>query len=163
LGYVGEGAALIRLEGAHAPLKEKIAALLGVARSAQQIEALNNFSAISGGTIFAGKDCDLWRVYVPPAEAADIVRRVGSSVFAADGAGGLLWIGLDASGNGVALRKLCETAGGQATLVKADDDTRRGVAPFTPEPPARRALTKSVKAAFDPQNIFNPGRMWKAV
>ena len=163
LGYVGEGAALIRLEGAHAPLKEKIAALLGVARSAQQIEASNIFSANSGGTIFAGKDCDLWRVSVPPAEAADIVRRVGSSVFAADGTGGLLWIGLDAGGNGVALRKLCETAGGQATLVKADDDTRRGVAPFTPEPPARRALTKSVKAAFDPQNIFNPGRMWKAV
>jgi glycolate oxidase FAD binding subunit len=163
LGYVGEGAALIRLEGAHAPLKEKIAALLGVARSAQQIEASNIFSAISGGTIFAGKDCDLWRVSVPPAEAADIVRRVGSSAFAADGAGGLLWIGLDAGGNGVALRKLCETAGGQAMLVKADDDTRRGVAPFTPEPPARRALTKSVKAAFDPQNIFNPGRMWKAV
>jgi glycolate oxidase FAD binding subunit len=163
LGYVGEGAALIRLEGAHAPLKEKIAALLGVARSAQQIEASNIFSAISGGTIFAGKDCDLWRVSVPPAEAADIVRRMESSVFAADGAGGLLWIGLDAGGNGVALRKLCETAGGQATLVKADDDTRRGVAPFTPEPPARRALTKSVKAAFDPQNIFNPGRMWKAV
>jgi glycolate oxidase FAD binding subunit len=163
LGYVGEGAALIRLEGAHAPLKEKIAALLGVARSAQQIEASIIFSAISGGTLFAGKDCDLWRVSVPPAEAADIVRRVGSSVFAADGAGGLLWIGLDAGGNGVALRKLCEAAGGQATLVKADDDTRRGVAPFPPEPPARRALTKSVKAAFDPQNIFNPGRMWKAV
>lgn len=163
LGYVGEGAALIRLEGAHAPLKEKIAALLGVARSAQQIEASNIFSAISGGTIFAGKDCDLWRVSVPPAEAADIVRRVGSSVFAADGAGGLLWIGLDAGGNGVALRKLCETAGGQATLVKADDDTRRGVAPFTPELPVRRALTKSVKAAFDPLGIFNPGRMWKAV
>jgi glycolate oxidase FAD binding subunit len=163
LGYVGEGAALIRLEGAHAPLKEKIAALLGVARSAQQIEASNIFSAISGGTIFAGKDCDLWRVSVPPAEAADIVRRVGSSVFAADGAGGLLWIGLDAGGNGVALRKLCETAGGQAMLVKADDDTRRGVAPFTPELPVRRALTKSVKAAFDPLGIFNPGRMWKAV
>jgi glycolate oxidase FAD binding subunit len=163
LGYIGEGAALIRLEGAHAPLKEKIAALLGIARSAQQLEASNIFAAISGGTIFAGKDCDLWRVSVPPAEAADIVRRMESSVFAADGAGGLLWIGLDAGGNGVALRKLCEAAGGQATLVKADDDTRRGVAPFPPEPPARRALTKSVKAAFDPQNIFNPGRMWKAV
>jgi glycolate oxidase FAD binding subunit len=58
---------------------------------------------------------------------------------------------------------LCENAGGQATLVKADEETRQRVAPFTPETPARRALTKSVKAAFDPQNIFNPGRMWKAV
>jgi glycolate oxidase FAD binding subunit len=163
LGYVGEGAALIRLEGAHAPLKEKIAALLGVARSAQQIEASNVFGAISSGAIFAGQDCDLWRASVPPSEGAEIVRQIGSSVFAADWAGGLLWIGLEAGGNGAELRKLCEAAGGQATLVKADEDTRQRIATFTPELPVRRALTKSVKAAFDPLGIFNPGRMWKAV
>jgi glycolate oxidase FAD binding subunit len=163
LGYVGEGAALIRLEGAHEPLKEKIAALLAIARSAQQIEASNIFGAISDGAIFAGQDCDLWRVSVPPSEAAGIVRHMGSSIFAADWAGGALWIGLDAGGNGAELRMLCENAGGQATLVKADKETRQRVAPFPPETAARRALTKAVKAAFDPQNIFNPGRMWKAV
>ena len=72
-------------------------------------------------------------------------------------------IGLEAGGNGAELRKLCEAAGGQATLVKADEDTRQRIATFTPELPVRRALTKSVKAAFDPLGIFNPGRMWKAV
>jgi len=163
LGYVGEGAALIRLEGAHAPLKEKMTALLAIARSAQQIEASNVFGAISSGAIFAGQDCDLWRASVPPSEGAEIVRQIGSSVFAADWAGGLLWIGLEAGGNGAELRKLCEAAGGQATLVKADEDTRQRIATFTPELPVRRALTKSVKAAFDPLGIFNPGRMWKAV
>jgi glycolate oxidase FAD binding subunit len=163
LGYVGEGAALIRLEGAHEPLKEKMTALLAIARSAQQIEASNVFGAISSGAIFAGQDCDLWRASVPPSEGAEIVRQIGSSVFAADWAGGLLWIGLEAGGNGAELRKLCEAAGGQATLVKADEDTRQRIATFTPELPVRRALTKSVKAAFDPLGIFNPGRMWKAV
>ena len=163
LGYVGEGAALIRLEGAHEPLREKIAALLAIAPSAQQIEASNIFGAISDGAIFAGQSCDLWRVSVPPSEAAGIVRQTGSSIFAADWAGGALWIGLEAGGNGEELRVLCENAGGQATLVKADEEIRQRVAPFTLEPPARRALTKAVKAAFDPQNIFNPGRMWKAV
>ncbi|HEY7977199.1 MAG TPA: FAD-binding protein [Rhizomicrobium sp.] len=163
LGYVGEGAALIRLEGAHEPLKEKIAALLAIARSAQPIEAANVFDSISRGTIFAGRNCDLWRVSVPSSEAAGIVRQMGSSVFAADWAGGSLWIGLDAGGNGAELRAHCERADGQATLVKADEETRQRVAPFPPEPAARRALTRSVKAAFDPQNVFNPGRMWKAV
>ena len=37
------------------------------------------------------------------------------------------------------------------------------VAPFPPEPPARAALTRSVKAAFDPLGIFNPGRMYEGV
>jgi len=163
LGYVGEGAALIRLEGAHEPLKEKITALLAIARPAQQIEASNVFGAISDGAIFAGQHCDLWRISVPPTEAAGIVRQTGSSIFAADWAGEALWIGLEAGGSGAELRMLCEKAGGHATLVKADEETRQRIAPFTLEPPARRALTKAVKAAFDPHNIFNPGRMWKAV
>jgi glycolate oxidase FAD binding subunit len=163
LGYIGEGAALIRLEGAHEPLKEKITALLAIAPSAQQIEASSVFGLISSGAIFAGQSCDLWRAAIPPSEAASIVGSMGSSIFAADWAGGLLWIGLEAGGNGAALRAVCERAGGQATLVKADEETRQRIAPFPLETPARRALTKSVKAAFDPQNIFNPGRMWKAV
>jgi glycolate oxidase FAD binding subunit len=35
--------------------------------------------------------------------------------------------------------------------------------PFPPEPPARAALTRSVKAAFDPLRLFNPGRMYEGV
>jgi glycolate oxidase FAD binding subunit len=163
LGYVGEGAALIRLEGAHEPLKEKIAALLAILPSAQRIEASSIFGLISSGAIFADQSCDLWRIAVAPSKAAGIVRQMGSSIFAADWAGGSLWIGLEPGGNGAELRTHCEKAGGQAILVKADEDTRQRVAPFPPEPPARRSLTKAVKAAFDPQNIFNPGRMWKAV
>jgi glycolate oxidase FAD binding subunit len=32
---------------------------------------------------------------------------------------------------------------------------------FPPEEPALAALTRSVKAAFDPLGLFNPGRMYK--
>jgi glycolate oxidase FAD binding subunit len=35
--------------------------------------------------------------------------------------------------------------------------------PFSPEPPARAALTRAVKAAFDPLSLFNPGRMYEGV
>jgi FAD/FMN-containing dehydrogenase len=34
---------------------------------------------------------------------------------------------------------------------------------FQPEPPALATLTKSVKAAFDPLALFNPGRMFERV
>ncbi|HEY2034089.1 MAG TPA: FAD-binding protein [Rhizomicrobium sp.] len=163
MGYIGEGAAFVRLEGEHEPLKEKMAALLQIAPRAQEIETSNLFAAIASGVALAGKDRDVWRVSVPQSEAASILRQMESPLFNADWAGGALWIGLEAGGNGAKLRALCEAAGGYATLVKSDEETRQRVAPFTPEPPVRRALTKSVKAAFDPQNIFNPGRMWKTV
>lgn len=35
--------------------------------------------------------------------------------------------------------------------------------PFPPEPPERAALTRSVKAAFDPLGLFNPGRMYEGI
>jgi glycolate oxidase FAD binding subunit len=35
--------------------------------------------------------------------------------------------------------------------------------PFPTEPPARTALTRSVKAAFDPLGLFNPGRMYEGI
>jgi FAD/FMN-containing dehydrogenase len=35
--------------------------------------------------------------------------------------------------------------------------------PFPAEPPARAALTRAVKAAFDPLGLFNPGRMYEGV
>jgi len=163
MGYIGEGAAFIRLEGEHEPLKEKIAAFLAITPRAQEIETSNLFAAIANGEALVGKDCDVWRVSVPQPAAAAIPQQMESPLFNVDRAGGALWIGLEPGGNGAKLRALCETAGGHATLVKADEDTRRRVAPFTQEPSAHRALTKSVKAAFDPLNIFNPGRMWKSV
>lgn len=163
LGYVGEGAALIRLDGASEPLKEKVAALRSVAPAVQEIDVPDVFSTIANGVLFIGQDCDVWRVSVPPSKAATVIREIQSPSFVADNAGGILWIGREAGGNGADLRSLCEKLGGHATLVRASEDTRLRVAPFTPEGPARHALTKSVKAAFDPRGLFNPGRMWKTV
>ena len=42
-------------------------------------------------------------------------------------------------------------------------ETRERIAVFAPEAPARAALTRAVKAAFDPLGLFNPGRMWDGV
>jgi glycolate oxidase FAD binding subunit len=163
LGYVGEGAALIRLEGAPEPLKEKIAALHRFAPQAQRIDLPEVFGAIAGATALAGLDRTVWRVSVPQNDAADLVDVLRPSWWTADWAGGLLWVGLPAGDNGATLRAACGERDGHATLVRANDEMRAGIALFTPETPARAALTKSVKAAFDPLGIFNPGRMWDGV
>ena len=34
---------------------------------------------------------------------------------------------------------------------------------FTPEPAALAALTKRVRAGFDPRGVLNAGRMWAGV
>ena len=163
LGYVGEGVALIRLEGADEPLKEKIAALRTIAPAAQQIDAPEIFSSIANGDVFLTQDCDVWRVFIPPTEAAHIVGAAAPQFWQADMAGGVLWIGLPPESDGVRLREACEEAGGHAVLLRASEETRNRVAVFARETKPRMALTKSVKAAFDPLSLFNPGRMWKGV
>ena len=46
-----------------------------------------------------------------------------------------------------------------ATLLRASEATRAAIPVFPPEAKALAALTRSVKSAFDPLGLFNPGRM----
>jgi glycolate oxidase FAD binding subunit len=61
------------------------------------------------------------------------------------------------------VREVAGAAGGHATLMKADAAKRAALGVFEAEDPARAQLTRSVKAAFDPVGLFNPGRMWDGV
>jgi glycolate oxidase FAD binding subunit len=160
LGAIGKGAALIRLEGAPEPLREKVdgaTALIG--DRVDQIEG-DVFSNVSNGAVLTVQNLDVWRVFVPPVDAAKAAAAIQSPIWFADWAGGLLWVGMLPGNDGARLRSLIAPLGGHATLLRASAETRGRVDVFQPETPARAALTKSVKAAFDPLGIFNPGRMW---
>jgi glycolate oxidase FAD binding subunit len=61
------------------------------------------------------------------------------------------------------VREVAKSVGGRATLVKADASKRSSVGVFETEDQVRTELTRSVKAAFDPLRLFNPGRMWDGV
>jgi glycolate oxidase FAD binding subunit len=61
------------------------------------------------------------------------------------------------------LRGLTQRFGGHATLVRASREARAELALFEPESQARAAITRSVKAAFDPKHILNPGRMFEGI
>jgi glycolate oxidase FAD binding subunit len=163
LGYVGEGAALVRLEGAEDVLKEKLSLLRAFAPNAQAIDVPEIFAAIASGDVFLSQDCDVWRAFIPPSQVAHVVRAVAPQIWQADGAGGVLWVGMPAESDGASLRDVCEQAGGHAILLRAGAETRARIAVFPRADSARMALTKSVKAAFDPLGIFNASRMWNGV
>ncbi|HEY0300755.1 MAG TPA: FAD-binding protein [Rhizomicrobium sp.] len=155
------GNALIRLEGEKEPLADKCAlaqALIG-ARDIEEVEEGDiAFRAIGSGEVFVDEPYDVWRAFVPPAAAAKVAAAIDSPLWLADWAGGLLWLGALPGSDGV--RDIVARAGGHCILMRAAEETRERVAVFEPEDAARAALTRSVKAAFDPLRLFNPGRMW---
>jgi glycolate oxidase FAD binding subunit len=163
IGDCGQGAALLRVEGAAEPLREKVAALCALS-STYALDTLDEgdaiFAQIGAGAPFLGHDSDIWRLSVPQASAAGCIERANAHLWFADWAGGLLWLGLPAS-SAPTLRAIAARVGGHATLFRASAEARMQIPVFQPEPAAHATVTKSVKAAFDPLALFNPGRMFE--
>jgi glycolate oxidase FAD binding subunit len=163
LGDIGEGAALIRIEGAAGPLADKIGLLKTLldGREATPLPGTSNvFANIASAEAFKDRADDIWRVFVPPASAAACARRLASPFWLGDWAGGALWV---AGGEADKIHTVAQSFGGHAMLMRASAETRTRVNVYPPEAPARAALTRRVKDAFDPQGLFNPGRMFEGV
>ncbi|MGY9107062.1 MAG: hypothetical protein ACKVG0_11140, partial [Alphaproteobacteria bacterium] len=161
------GVALIRVEGAADPIIDKLARLRNffskhdlVTLEDELGEAL--FGEIGCGTPFAERDTDIWRLSVPATSAYEAVSESEAQFWYADWAGEVLWLALPASRDiDERLRRITAKFGGHAMLFRADKNARARLATFEPEPPARAALSRAVKAAFDPLRILNPGRMYE--
>jgi glycolate oxidase FAD binding subunit len=52
---------------------------------------------------------------------------------------------------------------GSATLVRASDAARATLDVFQPQEAALAVLSARVKSSFDPNHLFNPGRMYRGV
>ena len=163
LGDSGDGAALIRIEGAAGPLADKIGLLKTLldGREATLLPGTNSvFARIASGEAIAARADDIWRLFVPPASAAACANKLAASFWVGDWAGGALWI---AGGKSDAVHAIAQGFGGHAMLMRASTETRARVSVFPPEEQARAALTRRVKDAFDPEGLFNPGRMFEGV
>jgi glycolate oxidase FAD binding subunit len=155
----GQGSALIRLEGASQPLEEKIALAHGLLGSAMvRLDAADPFPAIGSGEKFAGIDGDVWRVMIAPSDAPRVARELNATHWLGDLAGGLIWLAAP-SADAPRIRKIAASVQGQAMLLRASAETRATYGLYAPQPLALAALNKSVKAAFDPLSLFNPGRL----
>ncbi len=91
----------------------------------------------------------VWRISMPPGQAPDLPGEV-----LIDWAGTQWWLRSEAPMD--AIRSPVAAAGGHATLFRGgsrDSDV------FHPHAPAMAALQDRIRKAFDPQGIFNPGRL----
>jgi glycolate oxidase FAD binding subunit len=117
-----------------------------------------------------GSEWPLWRISTTPTRGAELAAMVAIQAEAEaevlyDWAGGLVWLALNAPEDaGAALiRRAVAATGGHATLVRAPAAVRAAIDVFPPQDAALVALTKRIKASFDPNGVLNPGRMWAGV
>lgn len=112
-----------------------------------------------------GRERLVWRISVPPMEGPRVLRAISEICDARgfyDWAGGLIWIDVPAAADGGAraVRGAISPASGHATLIRAPASLRASIDAFHPQPSALAALTRRIKAGFDPKGILNPGRMY---
>ena len=114
-------------------------------------------------TPFAGEEGAVWRISVKPSDGPALVRELGAlspeAIF--DWGGGLVWLRVADEGDAGAqmIRNDLSHMGGHATLVRASAATRAAVPVFHPEPAPLAALSRGLRAKFDPRGILNPGLM----
>jgi glycolate oxidase FAD binding subunit len=161
------GIAVIRVEGTMNALTEKLAILRQTftdfdAATLNDAVTASLFREVSTGGLFGNRPTDIWRLCVPSSAAHEAVEKSGAEFWYSDWAGGLLWLGLNGDEEAAArLRAITARWGGHATLMRASAEAREKLAVFEPEPPTRAGVTRSVKAAFDPHRLLNPGRMFR--
>jgi glycolate oxidase FAD binding subunit len=117
-----------------------------------------------------GASC-VWRLCPTPSLAPVVANALRGKFPLAevfyDWGGGLVWLSLDLGeagpdGGAAKVRAAVAGAGGHSTLVVASEALRASTAVFEPVEGALAALSQRVKSGFDPQGVFNPGRMQEA-
>jgi len=104
----------------------------------------------------------LWRINTPPSGGPIVVAALEPFApnWLFDWAGGLIWMTLDC--DAATVRAAAGAAGGHAMLMRANEAMRRDVPPFHPPESGVGALEARVRAAFDPQGVFETGRFLDA-
>lgn len=118
--------------------------------------------------VFQGGEGAVWRLSVAPKDAARLVASIAKHVACRpvyDWSGGLVWLEVAPSTDAAAteVARAVANAGGHATLIRAEPAVRAAIDVFQPLEPPLAALTRNLKAAFDPKGILNPGRMYPGV
>jgi len=147
-------------------LRDKLEAL-GQTEELHSSNSLHFWREIRDVMPFArpGDDRLVWKISVPPASGPDIVAALAQEDDAdafLDWSGGLVWLALPVGPDAreKSVREVVGRAGGHAMLFRAPDPLRETVPVFHPQEVAKAALTKRIKAAFDPAGVLNPGRMY---
>jgi glycolate oxidase FAD binding subunit len=104
-----------------------------------------------GATEAVNRGARLWRLSLPA--GAPPVRLAGQQLI--EWGGAQRWLCSPAQPQ--AVREAALAVGGHAVLFRGADD---GSGCFAPLPPALQRIHRQLKLAFDPQSLFNPGRLY---
>jgi len=169
-GLGADAATALRLEGFGPSVAARIRTLtdalgpFGAPSLLQEQETAELWAFIRDARAFAGDERPVWRISAPPMSGQAILAATQTEIAAEgfyDWAGGLIWLAVPPAPDAgeAVVRRASRAHAGHATLIRAPAQVRSSVAVFEPEPPALAALTRRVKAGFDPLNLLNPGRM----
>ncbi|HZE46703.1 MAG TPA: FAD-binding protein [Xanthobacteraceae bacterium] len=130
--------------------------------------AVRDVAPFAAGLSAGATERPLWRISTAPGRGAELAATIAhgaAAEFLYDWAGGLVWAALAPSDDAGAavVRSAVAASGGHATLIRAGAAVRAAIAVFPPQDDALAALTRRVKASFDPKGVLNPGRMWAGV
>ncbi|ETR78503.1 2-hydroxy-acid oxidase [Afipia sp. P52-10] len=182
-GVLGDGVTadsaltLLRLEGIAASVAHRAETLTAALDAFGPLERIDGdpsrriWAAIRDVTPFAASGplgaWPVWRIVCPPAAGGtlgqQLARETGGDLIY-DWGGGLIWAALPPAQDAHAalVRARVAASGGHATLIRASDAVRAAVDVFHPLDAGVAALTARVKAAFDPSDVFNRGRLTRA-
>jgi glycolate oxidase FAD binding subunit len=130
--------------------------------------AVRDVAPFAAGLSAGATERPLWRISTAPGRGAELAATIAhgaAAEFLYDWAGGLVWAALAPSDDAGAavVRSAVAASGGHATLIRAGAAVRAAIAVFPPQDDGLAALTRRVKASFDPKGVLNPGRMWAGV
>lgn len=150
-GWLPGVGAMVRLEGLAESVAYRAGRLAGVleayAPKILHAEAAALWRDLAEVTPLQGLPGDLWRFSVKPSEGPALAARLGGPVVL-DWGGGLVWVLLPA---GSEARRLAAPYAGHATCLRGPH------AAFEPEAAPVAALSRGVRAKFDPRGLFNAG------
>jgi glycolate oxidase FAD binding subunit len=118
--------------------------------------------------MFQKSERPLWRISTVPTAAAKLVHNLARKIDVRvlyDWSGGLVWLETPpiSDAGAVEIRRNLAEIGGHATLIRAEAPARAAIDVFQPLDKPVMALTASLKRAFDPVGILNPGRMYPGI
>ncbi|MGR9072277.1 MAG: glycolate oxidase subunit GlcE [Gammaproteobacteria bacterium] len=140
-----EGMLRVRLSGLERTVRAAIEKLGGETEDSGYWRELTNQQRP-----FFRKKGEIWRIAVPPAEPD--LQLSGEWLY--DWGGALRWLNSDEPAERIF--DAAHKAEGHATLFRSE---HRSDDVFQPMHKALKALNKNIKAAFDPEGIFSPGRV----
>jgi len=157
--YVPKHGTYLRIEGIKASVKARVE-MVQAAAEVQEVLTMAASQKIWAGLRdvmpLAESHKDIWRIILPPSEAAAFLAALPfEHDYYVDWAGSLIWLATERGNNPRASLK-----SGVATLFRSNAETRAQADVFHPQSAALATLSSRVKAAFDPHGLFNPGKMY---